>query len=329
MKRTAGSSTRSKTSLGDERVWPALVLRSDDVLRGEDEDTITALIDDFAPTAIQDLTELPLPPGGLWDPSYPPPPEPPPTPLQWRVFFTTADDRDGAHRAIKAAFPDLALLPDEVSDEDWAGRSQRALTAVRAGRFVVAPPWDVPSETDATVVIIEPSRGFGTGHHASTRLCLRALSDIDVRGRRVLDLGTGSGVLAMAAVMSGAHAVVAVDIDPDAIDAARESAALNPRVEGIHWLIGDFRDRGWDALAGGRFDVVLANLTGGMLTASAQRIRELLTPDGVLVCSGFDQDEQARVEEAIGLARQAEFVEDRWVGLILHRYQPSAVSAES
>jgi ribosomal protein L11 methyltransferase len=314
--------------LADETIWAALVLRSEDVLTAEDEDTIAALVDDFSPTAIQDLTELPLPPGGLWDPSYPPPPEPPPSPLQWRVFFATTDDRDAAHRAVAAAFPELALSADDVSDEDWAGRSQRALTAVRAGRFIVAPPWDVPSGTDATVVIIEPSRGFGTGHHASTRLCLRALSDIDVRGRRVLDLGTGSGVLAMAAVLSGARDVVAVDIDRDAIDAARESAALNPRVGGIHWMIGDFRDRGWDALTGGPFDVVLANLTGGMLIASTDRVRELLTRDGVLVCSGFDQDEQARVEDALGLTRQAEFVEDRWVGLILNRDQPSAGSAE-
>jgi len=315
--------------LGEEKLWPALVLRSGDVLAAEDEDSLAALLDDFAPTAIQDLTELPLPPGGLWDPSYPPPPEPPPAPVEWRVFFTTTGDRDAAHRALEAAFPVLELSSDEVADEDWAGRSQRALTAVRAGRFIVAPPWDVPSDAEATAIIIEPSRGFGTGHHASTRLCLRALSDIDVRGRRVLDLGTGSGVLAMASFISGARDVVAVDIDQDAIDSARESAALNPRVAAIHWLVGDFRERGWDALAGGPFDVVLANLTGGMLIASAERIRQLLRQDGVLICSGFDQDEQARVEEALGLSRRAEFVEDRWVGLILDRYQPSAFSAES
>jgi ribosomal protein L11 methyltransferase len=312
--------------LADDKLWPALDLRSREVLAPEGEDTIAALIDDFAPTAIQDLTELPLPPGGLWDPSYPPLPEPPPAPLQWRVFFTTTDDRDAAGRAIAAAFPELQLSTDEVSDEDWAARSQRALTAVRAGRFIVAPPWDVPSQTDATVIVIEPSRGFGTGHHASTRLCLRALSEIDVRGRRILDLGTGSGVLAMAAFVSGARDVVAMDIDQDAIDAARESAALNRRVAGIHWLVGDFRDRGWDALAGGPFDVVLANLTGGMLMSTASRLRELLQRDGILICSGFDQDEQAGVEDALGLSRRAEFVEDGWVGLILNQPSASAFS---
>jgi ribosomal protein L11 methyltransferase len=303
--------------LADEKRWPALILRSREVLASEDEDRIAALLDDFAPTAIQDLTELPLPPGGLWDPSYPPPPEPPPAPLAWRAYFMDTEDRDGAGRALQAAFPEIEWSSDEVCDEDWAARSQRALTAVRAGFFIVAPPWDVPPETGATVIIIEPSRGFGTGHHASTRLCLRALSDIDVRGRRVLDLGTGSGVLAMAAFVSGAREVVAVDIDQDAIESARQSAALNARVGNISWLTGDFRERGWDALAGGHFDVVLANLTGGMLIASADRIRELLQRDGVLICSGFDQDEQARVEEALGLSRRAEFIEEQWVGLVL------------
>jgi ribosomal protein L11 methylase PrmA len=90
----------------------------------------------------------------------------------------------------------------------------------------------------------------------------------------------------------------------------------------VHWLVGDFRDRGWDVLSGGPFDVVLANLTGGMLTSSADRIRELIARDGVLICSGFDEDEQPHVEEVLGLARRAALVEDRWVGLVLS--SPSA-----
>ena len=314
--------------MGDAKVWPALVLQSDSALAPAEEEALAASIDDFAPTAIQDLTTLPLPPGGLWDPTYPPPPDPPPSPLQWRVFFATAGDRDAAWHALEASFPALSVSPDDVPDEDWAARSQRELTAVHAGRFIVAPPWDVPSRdapeqgatpasAGATVIIIEPSRGFGTGHHASTRLCLRLLSDLDVHGSRTLDLGTGSGVLAMAAFLSGAKTVIAVDIDPDAIDSARESARLNARVGEIHWLVGDFRNRGWDALTGGPFDVVLANLTGGMLTSSAPRIRELLTPGGILICSGFDEDEAPAVQSALGLAVVRELTEDRWVGLAL------------
>ena len=301
--------------MADEKTWPALVLRSEDVLGADVEDRLAAWLDDFGPSAIQDLTALPLPPGGLWDPTFPPPPDPPPAPLHWRVFFAEARGRDAAANAVRQAFPQLHVSAEDVPDEDWAARSQRALTAVRAGRFVVAPPWDVPRGSDATVIIIEPSRGFGTGHHASTRLCLRALSELDVRGKRVLDLGTGSGVLAMAAEMSGAKTVIAVDIDPDAIDSARASARLNPHVGTIHWLVGDFRDRGWDVLSGGPFDVVLANLTGGMLISSAPRIRELIAHDGLLICSGFDDDEAPLVERALSLTRRAHLTEESCVGL--------------
>ena len=305
--------------MDDDNVWPALLIQSGVALDSDIEDALAALLDDFAPIAVQDLAPLPLPPGGLWDPTCPPPPDPPPAPLQWRVFFSSASDRDAALNGVRDAYEDLELVREEIPDEDWAARSQRSLTPVHCGRFIVAPPWDVPSEAHSTLIIIDPSRGFGTGHHASTRLCLRAMSVLDFRGKRVVDLGTGSGVLAMAAFLSGARDVIGVDVDPDAIDSARQSAKLNPRVGAIHWLVGDFRNRGWDAVSGGAFDVILANLTGGMLTASAARIRELLRIDGRLICSGFDQSEQAGVERALQLSRETEFVEEGWVGLILRR----------
>lgn len=304
--------------MADPKQWPALLIDSGDIFASTYEESIAVLLDEFAPIAVQDLTQLPLPPGGLWDPTYPPPPDPPPAPLHWRVFFSSVEERDAAARAVGAAHPELRLQAEAVSDEDWAARSQKAFTAVTAGGFIVAPPWDTPTAAGgSTIIIIEPSRGFGTGHHASTRLCLRALSDVDVRGARVLDLGTGSGVLAMAAALRGAHSVIAVDIDPDAIDSARESATLNLRLPRIHWLVGDFRDRGWDAVTGGPFDVVLANLTGGMLISSAERIRELVKANGVLICSGFDEAERPCVEEALRLTLRAAFVEATWVGLEL------------
>jgi ribosomal protein L11 methylase PrmA len=108
-----------------------------------------------------------------------------------------------------------------------------------------------------------------------------------------------------------------VDIDPDAIDSAHQSAALNPRAGGIDWLIGDFREQGCEASSRGPWDLILANLTGGMLISSAARIRELLAPAGVLVCSGFDESERARVEQALALPLRTAFVEDTWVGLVL------------
>jgi ribosomal protein L11 methyltransferase len=167
----------------------------------------------------------------------------------------------------------------------------------------------------STLVIIEPARGFGTGHHASTRLCLRALSQVDVRERRVLDLGTGSGVLAIAASLRGARDVVAVDVDPDAIDAARMSQALNPEASSIEWVVGDFRAPGQPRLEG-PWNLVLANLTGGMLISSAPCLRELVG-QGRLIVSGFDERERADVEAALELGVGTTFVEDGWVGMLL------------
>src|SRR5262249_58526932 len=130
----------------------------------------------------------------------------------------TPAERDRAAEGLRTDFAELEFTPIDVPDEDWAARSQAALRAVRVGTIVVAPPWDVPDHvTDGNVVIIiRPSMGFGTGHHATTRLCLQALQQCDLRGRSVMDVGTGSGVLAIASSLLGANPVIGVDDDEDA-----------------------------------------------------------------------------------------------------------------
>jgi ribosomal protein L11 methyltransferase len=301
--------------LAETRRWPALVVVAAQV--GQD-DVVAAILDDFAPAAIEDLTDQPVPPAGLWDPTFDPPPEPPPAPLHWRVYFSSETARADAERALDASGLGLTLRAIEVSDDNWAARSQQALTAISAGRFVVAPPWDVPRdlEGERRLIIIEPSRGFGTGHHQSTRLCLRALSDVSVTDARVLDLGTGSGVLAMAAALGGASEVVAVDVDGDAIEAARESAALNTLPVAIEFVIADFRDP-TVPLNLRQCSVVVANLTGGMLTASANEVMQLVAPGGALVVSGFDQAERDRVAAAFSpMVLQTSYEEDGWISLV-------------
>jgi ribosomal protein L11 methyltransferase len=298
------------------RSWPALVIEAvtlDDPL--DAEELVAATLDDFGPQAIEDLAERPLPPGGLWDPTFPPIPEPAPTPLRWRVFFATADQRDRAASALQAAWPSLQLTPVAVPDEDWAARSQQSLTAITAGRFIVAPPWDIPTPppAGATVIVIEPSMGFGTGHHPTTRLCLRLLSDIEMSRRRVLDIGTGSGVLAMAAALSGAAEVTGLDIDQDAIDSARTSAALNRLPPVIRFETGDFR-----ATPPPAADLVVANLTGGMLRTTAPALMALVSAGGTLVVSGFDESEEAGVGAAFAPLRLVRRLEEAtWVALRL------------
>lgn len=294
------------------RVWPALILRAAEI--DESEELVSGVLADFAPVAIQDLAERPLPPGGLWDPTFPPIPDPPPSPLHWNVCFNEADERDRAAAAIRDALPHLDIESVDLPDEDWAARSQRALTAVHAGRFVIAPPWDLPQEPgDATVIVIEPSMGFGTGHHATTRMCLRIMSGLDISDAIVLDLGTGSGVLSMAAALSGARRVTGIDIDQDAIDSAESSARLNTLPDTITFTVADFR-RQPPAPA----DLVLANLTGGMLTSTAASIAALVRPGGRLILSGFDHTEVDAVLRAFsGFTEESRLSEDSWIALSL------------
>ena len=294
------------------KIWPALVLRSHRI--DDSEDLLLSILTDFNPVAIQDLAERPLPPGGLWDPTYPPIPDPPPTPLHWNVCFNDASERERAAAAIHEAIPHLTIEPVDLPDEDWAARSQQSLTAVHAGAFIVAPPWDVPADPGtATVIVIEPSMGFGTGHHATTRMCLRLLSEMDVTDQTVLDLGTGSGVLSMAAALMGARRVTGIDVDQDAIDSAESSARLNTLPDTIEFQVCDFRHSPPSPA-----DIVLANLTGGMLTSSAASIAALVRPHGQLVLSGFDHTEADRVLAAFAsFTERQRLSEDNWVALLL------------
>ncbi len=238
----------------------------------------------------------------------------------WRVFFHTDGERDRAHRAMAPAFPDLSFEPVQVNDEDWAARSQADLKAVQVGDIIVAPPWDVIAGNVGTgfsqpmVVTIQPSMGFGTGHHATTRLCLAALQQVDLRGRSAIDVGTGSGVLAIAASLLGASSVLAIDDDPDAIESARENVGLNANAD-VDVRVLDLRTAGLAP-----FDVVLANLTGGLLIQAAGRLQDLSGPDGVLILSGFMTHEEAGVLEAFdafAVAHRAE--EEEWLSVTLRR----------
>jgi ribosomal protein L11 methyltransferase len=221
----------------------------------------------------------------------------------WRVFFRTPSDRDRASIELRARFPDISIASMDVPDEDWAARSQASLRAVQVGRIIVAPPWDAP-----LTIVIQPSTGFGTGHHATTRLCLAALQRIEVRERTVLDVGTGSGVLAIAASRIGAPDVTGIDDDPDAIHAAWENLALNPGAT-VSLIVGDLRSTELRPA-----DVVLANLTGALLVASAERLKKLTNARGHLVLSGFMKDDERDVLSAFGgFAVEHRDEEEGWV----------------
>ncbi len=261
-------------------------------VHGADTDLVLALVDDFAPTAVEDAAD------GV------------------SIFFSTAAKRDEARAAVALALPGATLASREVDDEDWAKRSQQNLTPITVGRITVTPPWFADAShaqaaaADLTVTIL-PSMGFGTGHHATTRLCLAALQSLEVQGRRVLDVGTGSGVLAIAAAALGASEVLGIDFDPDAIINARENLDLNPSITGVRFETVDVRDAAQPTA-----DIVLANLTGAVLVQNAARLRAAVAPGGTLIVSGLQTHEHADVLAAFaGASVQRQDDELDWMAL--------------
>jgi ribosomal protein L11 methyltransferase len=256
----------------------------------------------------------------------------------WRVFFSTSAERDKAAENLTRQFPELSIRPLDVADEDWVAKSQAKLRAVRVGNIIVAPPWDIPHTGKLSlhpaaefggprlkrpvVIVIRPSMGFGTAHHATTRLCLAALQRLDVQKRSAVDVGTGSGVLAIAASRLGAAPVVGIDDDPNALHAAEENLTLN-RGADVTLRAADLRstapsDGTQDGLQ--TFDVVTANLTGALLIEAAGRLRDLTAPGGRLILSGFMLHEEAAVIAAyseLTVGNRAE--EEEWVCVSLQR----------
>ena len=224
------------------KAWPALEIYVPGC-NPQLQELVLAELDDFQPIGIQEAED---------DSS------------RLRAFFTASDARDAAARALSVSFASHLFIESlDVPDEDWAARSQAQLRAITIGRLVIAPPWEMGSDPLFTV-FVRPSMGFGTGHHPSTRLVLRALQEVPLDNRTVLDIGCGSGVLAMAAVKLGARFAIGIDIDPDALENARENVELSGVTARVWLEQADFRAMSAEA------DVVTANLTGGLLERSAE-----------------------------------------------------------
>ena len=242
----------------------------------------------------------------------------------WRVFLTdpAGTSRIAAQLQDEFAADGCRVTLVEIEDEDWAARSQANLTHVRVGRLVVAPPWDIPPGLphDTHLIVIPPSMGFGTGHHETTRLCLRLLQDLDLRGKRLVDVGTGSGVLAIAAVLLGAGSVEGIDYDEDALTSARESVAVNGLSGRIRLRAADIRS---DRTAAA--DVVTANLTGALLVAVAPELASIADAGGSLILSGFQPPEAASVVDAFApFATVASLIVDgEWHAAHLLRTPPN------
>ncbi len=255
--------------------------------------------------------------------------ESPVSPPQLRAFFpdsassaelkASVETYAGGLRALgfRTAPGDVEITP--LLEEAWASAWQQSFPPRAVGRRLwVKPPWEAAEAPGRVTVVIEPGRAFGTGHHGSTEGCLALLDEAigDTRPGRVLDIGTGTGILAVAAVKLGAGRVVAVDVDPDAVAAARVNAARNGCADRIDLIMA-----GPESLRDVQpFPLVLANLLAHTHLALAPHYRRLAAPGGALILGGIleheDKDVIAALEPA-GLALRGRLAIEGWSSLLL------------
>jgi ribosomal protein L11 methyltransferase len=206
-----------------------------------------------------------------------------------------------------------SLLPDTDWNESW----KKGFTSIDVGeRFAVLPPWERPSG-NRIPLIIDPGMAFGTGHHETTRSCLVLMERYadGVKKERFLDLGTGTGLLAIAARALGFRSVVGIDTDPLAIEASRGNIALN-KSEGVVLIEGGI-DR-----CEGDYDMISANLISGTLVQLAREIASRLVPAGIVIMSGILKGQDDEVVEAAknsGLACIERLADGKWVSLVCRR----------
>lgn len=248
-----------------------------------------------------------------------------PTEAAWdrsRVVALTDIDADQAAivaeaaAAIKLAAPP-AFSVRNVADEDWVRLTQSQFAPIHIGKNIwVVPSWHEAPDPQALILELDPGLAFGTGSHPTTRLCMEWLEANPAPGKTVLDYGCGSGILAMVAKKMGAGDVAGVDIDPQAIESARENAERNG-CEIDFYLPDSFAVSGKAHHASGRFDTVVANILSSPLKLMAPMLAGRVAPGGALVLSGVLARQADEVAEAyapfIKLGVWAE--QDGWVAL--------------
>jgi ribosomal protein L11 methyltransferase len=223
------------------------------------------------------------------------------------------------------AGPRASVTP--LADADWALAWREHFRPIAVGRaLLVTPPWEAPPPSDRVVLAIEPGRAFGTGHHGTTAGCLELLEVLVTAERppRAIDLGTGSGILAIAAARLGVPEVLACDTDPDAVTAAGDNAARNGVAERVCAVVADAA-----ALDAEPAPLVLANLLAAAHHALAARYRTLVGDGGALVLGGLLDGEAEGVAAALaghGFRHEAARSLDGWTSLAL-RHAPLHAAA--
>ena len=207
----------------------------------------------------------------------------------------------------------LLMTMENIQDADWENSWKQYYKPMEIGaRLLVIPQWETAEVGDRVPLILDPGLTFGTGSHATTRLCLTALEKVVKEGDRVLDLGCGSGILSIAALCLGAKEATAVDIDDKCLTVAYDNAALNGIGKDTYTVkVGNvITDEAMRSQLGGGYQIVLANIVADVIIALAPMVRSMMAEGGVFLCSGIID---TRAEEVAEKLREAglELVESR------------------
>lgn len=222
------------------------------------------------------------------------------------------------------SFGPLTIALENVPEEDWETSWKAHYRPLPIGeKLLIVPQWMTVDDLQGRLpVILDLGLTFGTGEHASTRMCLCALEELIAGGERVADLGSGSGILSIAALRLGAQSAVGIDVDPAAEHIARENAARNgfgaDRFAACTGNVITDRAR-MQELAAGRYDVVCANIVAGVLVQLMPVVPNFLKQNGVFLCSGILDEREQEVRDAINKAGLTVFAsrhEDGWSCLL-------------
>lgn len=241
----------------------------------------------------------------------------------WRIdAFPTAEEEDARLQDLLGGYPELKLTVEALADADWLAMALSGLPPVRAGRFFIYGIHDRGQVPASTVNLrIEAGAAFGTGHHGTTVGCLIAYNDLlkARRFNRVLDVGAGTGVLAIAASKTGSKTAVGTDIDPISVRISNENAALNQsRARFVHANGLNHRKVRRDA----PYDLVFANILARPLVSLSMPIRGALKPGGLVILSGLLRTQERFVKAAYlshGFRLVRRIHRDAWCTLVMQK----------
>ncbi|NLC57185.1 MAG: 50S ribosomal protein L11 methyltransferase [Armatimonadetes bacterium] len=238
-----------------------------------------------------------------------------------------ADARVAALQARVRALKEAGLDPGPaevrtvvVTEQPWAEVWKAYFRPTRVGRVLLSPTWEQARPTPGEVLVrLDPGMAFGSGAHATTRLCLLALQEELRPGGRVLDVGTGSGILAIAAACLGASRALAVDNDPEVLPIARANAAQNGVADAITFIEGEIA-----AVTEGGWDVIVANIAPGPVMQAAAPARRLLASSGAFIGAGIpaaraDEVRASLTESGLGVERTLQ--EAEWVAIVARKHR--------